>query len=98
MGFSFWSTPFPFVMCTRSIRRWPVEADEFNQDAAGAGAVEFAELDALPGAEDELPALDQHGDAVADERSLDVAVAVAFPVLVVGLVLGDQGLELAEHV
>jgi hypothetical protein len=75
-----------------------VEGDEFDKVLSLPWAVEFAELDSLPGAEHELAAFDQDRDAVADEGGFHVAVAVAFAVLIVGFAVGDEGGEFFEHV
>jgi len=58
------------------------------------GAVEFAEVDALPAAQDQLAALDDYRGAVADEGGFEVAVGVALIVLVVGFGFGDELVEL----
>jgi len=56
--------------------------DDFDAEAAGAGAVEFAEEDALPAAEFEFAFGDEDGGGSAHERGLDVGVGVAFGVAV----------------
>src|SRR3990172_4887934 len=54
-----------------------------------ARAVEFAEIDGLPGAEEELPFIDEDGLRDADERRLDVGVGVPLPVVIVAFE-GDE--------
>ena len=76
----------------------PIKAHNLHQIGARARPVEFAELDALPGAEDQFAAVDQQRDAVADQRGFDVAVAVAFGVLVIGFLLGDQRFQFFQQV
>ena len=66
--------------------------------AAGAWAVELAEVDALPGAEEEFALVDDEGDGRACEDGFEVGVGVAFGVLVEGFALGDEGGELFGHV
>ena len=71
--------------------------DDFDAEEAGAGAVEFAEEDALPAAELEFAFGDEDGGGGAHERGLDVGVGVAFGVLIAG-VLGNQAREGGFHI
>src|SRR5207302_10400573 len=66
--------------------------NDFDAEAAGARAVEFAEENSLPAAELELACADENRGAAADERRLDVRIGVAFDVAVAG-VLGDKARE-----
>ena len=63
--------------------------DDFYAEEAGAGAVEFAEEDALPAAELELAFGDEDGGGSAHERGFDVGVGVAFGVSEIAA-LGNQ--------
>src|SRR5690242_17791689 len=65
---------------------------------SGAGSVELAEVDSLPGAEHKPPVFDEYEHVVADEARLDVAVAVPLVMSVIRLVLRHQRFQLAEHV
>src|SRR5580700_6051064 len=66
--------------------------DDFDAEAAGAGAVEFAEKDSLPTAELESAFGDEDGGGSAYERGLNVGVGVAFGVAVAGG-LGNEARE-----
>ena len=56
--------------------------EDFDAQAAGARAVEFAEENALPAAEFELASADENRGGAAHERRLDVRIGVAFGVAI----------------
>ena len=60
---------------------------------AGAWAVELAQVDALPGAEEECAFVDDEGDGGAGEDGFEVGVTVSFRVEIEGFALGDEGGE-----
>jgi len=60
---------------------------------SGAGAVELAEVDALPGAEEEFAFVDDEGDRGTGEDGFEMAITVAFGVEIEGFALGDEGGE-----
>ena len=65
---------------------------------AGAGAVELAEVDALPGAEEEFAFVDDDGNGGAGEDGFEVGAGVAFGVFVEGFGFGDEGGEFVGDV
>ncbi len=65
---------------------------------AGAGAVELAEVDALPGSEEEFSVVDDEGEGGSCEDGFEVTVTVAFGVLIEGFFFGDEGFEFLEEV
>src|SRR5690348_10292830 len=66
--------------------------NDFDPEASGARAVEFAEENALPAAEFEFASADENGGAGADERGLYVGIGVPFAVLIIA-VFRDQARE-----
>ena len=65
-------------------------AYQFHDDLALAGAVELAEEDALPAAQEESAVMEWDGRARADERSLDVRVRVLLAVAKIHPMLRNQ--------
>jgi hypothetical protein len=78
-------------------RREPAElfADDFDEDAFGSSAIEFAVEDLLPGAEVELSPGDGDDHFSAHELALHVGVGVVLPGAVVGVSRG-RGVERGE--
>ena len=66
--------------------------DDFDEDSALARAVEFAEEDALPGAESEFAVFDGNSLTGSGEDGLHVRVSVAFCVAI-GTLIRDQAIE-----
>ena len=64
----------------------------FNMDFSGAGAIEFAQEDALPGPEHNLTAFDGDDYAGSHQARHEVACAVPFTVFVIWLTAGDESL------
>ncbi len=62
------------------------------------GAVEFAEEDALPGAEEQAGALNENRHRASHERGLDVGVSIALGVAVLGVGPGDELIQIHEDV
>lgn len=70
-------------------------------DFATAGPVKFAEENALPAAEYEMPVFDRYGLRNADQSGLYVRIGVAFVVLVRGAVWHkfiESFLDIVRHV
>ncbi len=63
-----------------------------------APAIELAEENSLPAAEQELAVAEGDGDAWADEGGFDVRVGVFFAVAEAHAVLGDERAQVLEHV
>lgn len=53
---------------------------KLHQNFSGSWAVKFAEINALPGAQNQFPLVDNDALGSADERGFQVGVAVAFTV------------------
>lgn len=70
---------------------------DFDGKPAVSGAVELAEIDGLPGAEHELPILDEHKIGWPEGRRFNMGVGIPFPVSVVE-VLGDKPVQRVEDV
>ena len=72
--------------------------DKAYKDFAGAGSVELAQEDALPGPERNLTAFNGDDDAGAHEAGHEVAGAVSFKVGIVGLTAGDEPPQVGNHI
>src|SRR5690349_15902370 len=85
-----------------SFKRWAVptlrKINELYENLTRPWAVEFAEIDALPLAENQFHVVHHHQGAVSNERCFDVAIRVAFGVAIVGFIFRNQRLQLLEHV
>lgn len=69
-----------------------------NEYFSFARPVEFAQVDPLPTAEQQLSVLERHGDAAADERRFDMSIRVLLTVFKVRFVLRDQSFQKAKHI
>src|SRR5438067_12110655 len=71
---------------------------KLHMDAAFPGAVEFAEVDALPAAQHQLAALHEDRRTGTDQAGLDVRVAVALTVPEALLLLRHGALQPKEDI
>ena len=65
---------------------------------SATGAVEFTEVDSLPGSEDEASLIDEDFATESHEGSFDVRITVSFRMTISGCVFGDQSPEREKHI
>ena len=82
----------------RTEKRRAQPFEHLHHHGSFARAVELAEVDALPGPEDQFALLDQGRSGTPHERTLDVRIAVPLGVPEAGHILGDVPVQPQEHV